>query len=93
MRKIYFGNEKISNNNMDKLVDLLSATSFLFGIHSIIEQQLKVQHVPTYVYKLIAHTDDALIKKFLNTELEGNETFFFVTLLILCDIHYFIFCL
>lgn len=73
LKKIYLGNENITKKNIDKFVDLMSATSFLIGIHSIIEQQTKVLNTPTYMYKLIAHTEDEIIKKMLNTDLKGEK--------------------
>lgn len=75
VKQFYFGDEKMSSENIGKIVDALSTIHFILGIHDVIEIQSKVLDVPMYIYKFEYEVETSLLKKFLNVDVKGKKYF------------------
>ncbi|KAK0076648.1 hypothetical protein PV325_005056, partial [Microctonus aethiopoides] len=72
VKQFYFGDEKMSSKNIEKIVDALSTIHFILGIHDVIDIQSKVPDVPMYIYKFEYEVETSLLKKFLNVDVKGT---------------------
>ncbi|XP_063989887.1 esterase B1-like isoform X2 [Diachasmimorpha longicaudata] len=72
IRRIYFGNEKISMETVQKFVELQGDAQFLCGIHDVLDIQVKTSKSPTYLYKLDCDMGMSQIKLFMNITLPGT---------------------
>uniref|UniRef100_A0A0C9QW59 Carboxylic ester hydrolase n=1 Tax=Fopius arisanus TaxID=64838 RepID=A0A0C9QW59_9HYME len=72
MRKIYFGNRKISLESVQNYVDLQGDTHFIAGIHEVLDHQVQVSKNPTYVYKFDCDTGNSIVKLSLNITQPGT---------------------
>nr|QCC89027.1 carboxylesterase 12 [Meteorus pulchricornis] len=72
IKRYYFGDEEISTNNIEKLVDALSTIYFTLGIHNVVEIQTKVPNVPMYFYKFEYDIPDSILKASFNINTKGT---------------------
>ncbi|XP_015113240.1 esterase B1 [Diachasma alloeum] len=72
VRKIYFGNQKISTETVKNFVDLQGDAHFLCGIHDVLDIQVKTSKNPTYLYKFDCDMGTSHIKLFMNINFPGT---------------------
>lgn len=88
VKNFFMGNNKISNENVNLYVDLMSAVNFLINIQHTLEIQLSISNIQSYVYKFEYFSkDSAVLQKLIGANFEGicfvniifiNKIFFFV---------------
>lgn len=72
IRKIYFGDEKISMENKKKLADLQGDFNFIIGIHDVVDIQTKNLNNPTYFYQFNYDLGATPIKLFFGVDEPGK---------------------
>lgn len=73
IKKIFFGEEKISSININKLVDMMGVLHVIIGIHAALElQSNNSPNTPTYLYKFDYNLKNSLKKKLMKTNLQGK---------------------
>ena len=72
LKYMFFKNEKISNENTEKIIDLMSDTLFLHGIHKIIRTQVEHNSAPTYMYQFTYDQGHSYSKMMFNSNIPGN---------------------
>ena len=72
LKHMFFKNEKISNENGEKMIDLLSDTIFLHGIHKIIRTQVEQNSASTYMYQFTYDQGHSYSKMLFNSKISGN---------------------
>ncbi|XP_044593020.1 esterase FE4-like isoform X2 [Cotesia glomerata] len=71
IKNFFMGNNKISNENVNLYVDLMSAVNFLINIQHTLETQLSISNVQSYVYKFEYFSKDtAVLQKLIGTNFE-----------------------
>nr|QCC89022.1 carboxylesterase 7 [Meteorus pulchricornis] len=64
VKQFYFGDEKLSSDSTDKIVDMLGDLNFVIGLHNFIEIQSNIPNIPTYFYKFEYEIPNSQVKKF-----------------------------
>ncbi|XP_023317064.1 uncharacterized protein LOC106658523 [Trichogramma pretiosum] len=67
----YYGNEEISADNREKLIDLVGDIYFMEGIHRVVKTQVQKSVLPTYLYKFSYDKGFSPIKKLTRTHMSG----------------------
>lgn len=71
VKRIYFGDQLLSENTMQNYADFLSDMMFLQGIHDVLKVLREKDAQITYLYKFTYDTGDSLLKQTLNITLPG----------------------
>ncbi|XP_058799348.1 neuroligin-1-like [Phymastichus coffea] len=71
LKRIYFNDEKITAENLEKMVDLIGDLYFVEGIHRILKKQVESSCAPTYFYQLTYDRGPSIMKRLLNTTMSG----------------------
>ena len=77
-RHFYFGNEKISENNIEKFIDAWSVSHFTLDIHRALKLQVKHNSGPTYFYNFTYDKDFSIMKSFANVSIDGKLSLIFI---------------
>ncbi|XP_076168705.1 juvenile hormone esterase [Ptiloglossa arizonensis] len=72
VKRIYFGDQLLSENTMQNYADFLSDMMFLQGIHDVLKVLREKDAQITYLYKFTYDTGDSLLKQTLNITLPGT---------------------
>ncbi|KAG8034160.1 hypothetical protein G9C98_001244 [Cotesia typhae] len=74
VKNFFMGNNKISNENVNLYVDLMSAVNFLINIQHTLEIQLSISNIQSYVYKFEYFSKDSVVlQKLIGTNFEGTS--------------------
>ncbi|XP_058799387.1 esterase E4-like [Phymastichus coffea] len=71
LKQIYFENDEITVENIDKLVDLFGDLHFVEGIHRVLQTQIEKNSTPTYFYLFNYDKDPSLLKMISRTNISG----------------------
>lgn len=71
VKRIYFGNEPISEKTLQQHADLLSDVFFVRGIFDVVRIQQEKNLRPTYFYKFTYDSPQSLAKAVFNSTLKG----------------------
>ncbi|KAG8034167.1 hypothetical protein G9C98_001251 [Cotesia typhae] len=71
--KFFMGDKKVTSENVQSFVDVVTARLFLINIHDIIKIQPSIPDVQTYLYKFDYYSNEtAIMQKLFGTDLEGT---------------------
>lgn len=73
VRRMYFGNDNVTEENYDKFVDFIGDMLFVEGIHRAATIRLE-KNLPTYLYQF-AYDKDSFLKPFLASNMSGKFSF------------------
>lgn len=76
LKSIYFNDDPITMENLEKLIDLIGDLNFVEGVHRILKNQVETSCSPTYFYQLTYDKGPSIIKKLLRTEMSGIKSQF-----------------
>ncbi|KAJ8680687.1 hypothetical protein QAD02_016474 [Eretmocerus hayati] len=71
LKRLYFGKDRISDNDVEKLLDLMGDVKYIEGIHTVVRIQVEKGSAPTYLYQYTYDKTISFIKKLLGTEVRG----------------------
>lgn len=72
LKHIYFGNEVVTKENMETLVDMLGDLYFVAGIDKALQIQIEKSSSPTYFYQFTYDKTQSLLKIWLHARLNGE---------------------
>lgn len=71
IKRIYFGNEKLSTNTLQQWADFNSDVFFVEGIHDLIDYQIRKNSDSTFFY-VLTYDGGLSLKKLMNIKMKGN---------------------
>ncbi|KAK0076649.1 hypothetical protein PV325_005057 [Microctonus aethiopoides] len=71
VKKFYFGDGKISSENYEKIVAMLTDINFVIGLHHVIEIQTLNSMAPMYYYNFEYESEISIIKKVMDIKVKG----------------------
>lgn len=83
LKQIYFDKAEISQENIDKFVDMFGDVHFVEGIHRVLKTQIEKSSAPTYLYQFTYDKDPSLVKLMSRTSMSG-KTFIFSVKHVVC---------
>lgn len=75
VKRLYLGEDTISEKTADKYSNYLSDVMFLQGIHEVVNIQMERNNHPTYFYKFTYEPEQSLMKATFNITLPGISYF------------------
>ncbi|XP_057336606.1 esterase FE4-like [Microplitis mediator] len=73
VKNFFMGNNSISRENAQQLVDLTTATHFVINIQGVLDIQSSIPDVQTYFYKFDYYSKDtAIVQQLYDTDLKGT---------------------
>lgn len=73
LKRLYFKNDEISQETLEKLIDLTSDTKFVEGIHRAVKIQIEKSCAPTYLYQYTYDKTMSFFKTLLNSPMKGKN--------------------
>lgn len=71
LKRLYFKSNKITPENLENYVDLLSDEHFVYGIHKTIRYQVESGSASTYMYQLTYDPGESFMKTMTNVKFKG----------------------
>ncbi|XP_058799349.1 uncharacterized protein LOC131668894 [Phymastichus coffea] len=71
VKHLYLQDEEITDQNVEKLIDLLGDINFNEGIHRVVKTQIEKSSAPTYFYQFTYDKDPSLVKLMLKIKISG----------------------
>lgn len=71
VKKLYFGDKRISANSLLQWTDYFSDTVFIEGIHELVEYQIQNKSISTFLY-VLTYDGGRSFKDLMNIELPGK---------------------
>ena len=72
LRQLYFGDERITRENKEKLVDLLGDVYFVEGIHRVVKARVEKSPSQTYLYRYAYDRGFSFMKTLSRSRVKGK---------------------
>lgn len=72
LRRLYFGRDKITEQSVEKYVDMCGDLHFNLDIHDLVKTQIEKSPSPTYMYHFTYDKGFSIVKKHLDIKIKGK---------------------
>lgn len=72
VKRLYYQNETVSHNNMEKFVDFTTDFYFVEGIQKFARVQAEESSAPTYLYQFSYDPPESFSKRLIKSDVSGK---------------------